>query len=245
MSRCLQDAQVPNWITKGKTTLITKDPNKVTAPNNYRPITCFPEMWKILTAQIREEIYYSLTSRDFFPEEQKGCRKESRDMAELLNIDQHILNESKTRRKNLSMAWIDNTKAYDMHNPATVLENDTLIWDFDIHTDHLISTRKHDLIIITKKKRTCKIVDFSVPADHRIKLKECEKKDKYLDLASELKKLWNMQVTIVPNVIAGFGTITEGLLKGLGDMEVGGRVETIKMTALLRTARILRRVLVT
>ena len=33
-----------------------------------------------------------------------------------------------------------------------------------------------------------KIVDFVVPADHRIKLKECEKKDKYLDLARELKK---------------------------------------------------------
>ena len=38
------------------------------------------------------------------------------------------------------------------------------------------------------KKRTCKIVDFAVPADHRMKLKECEKKDKYLDLARELKK---------------------------------------------------------
>ena len=39
-----------------------------------------------------------------------------------------------------------------------------------------------------KKKRTCKIVDFAVPAEHRIKLKECEKKDKYLNLARELKK---------------------------------------------------------
>ena len=34
-----------------------------------------------------------------------------------------------------------------------------------------------------KKKRTCKIDGFAVPVDHRIKLKECEKKDKYLDLA--------------------------------------------------------------
>ena len=34
-----------------------------------------------------------------------------------------------------------------------------------------------------RKKRTCKIVDFAVPADHRIKLRECEKKDKYLDFA--------------------------------------------------------------
>ena len=31
-------------------------------------------------------------------------------------------------------------------------------------------------------------VDFAVPADHWIKLKEYEKKDKYLDLARELKK---------------------------------------------------------
>ena len=63
MNRCLQDAQVPDWMTKGKTILIQKDPNKGTAPNNYRPITCLPMMWKILTAQIREEIYYSLISR--------------------------------------------------------------------------------------------------------------------------------------------------------------------------------------
>ena len=38
-----------------------------------------------------------------------------------------------------------------------------------------------------KNKRTCRIVDFPVPADHRIKLKEIEK-NKYLDLARELKK---------------------------------------------------------
>ena len=46
----------------------------------------------------------------------------------------------------------------------------------------------------------CKIVDFAVPADHRINLKESEKKDKYLDLARESKKLWNMKVTVEPIV---------------------------------------------
>ena len=136
-----------------------------------------------------------------------------------------------------------------MHNPVPVRENNThkLLWDFDVHTDHLISARRSDIIIINnkKKKRTCKIVDFAVPADHRIKLKECEKKDKYIDLARELKKLWNMQVTIIPIVIGAFGTVTKGLLKGLEDLEIGGRVETIQTTTLLRTARILRRVLQT
>ena len=72
--------------------------------------------------------------------------------------------------------------------------------------------------------RLCKIVNFAVPADHRIKLKECEKEDKYLDLARELKKLWNMKVTIVPIVIGAFDTITKWLLKGPEDLEIGGRV---------------------
>ena len=110
-----------------------------------------------------------------------------------------------------------------MRNTAAVLENDThkLLWDFDIQTDHLISARRLDLIVNhthKKKKRTCKIVDFIVPADHRVKLKESEKKDKYIDLARELKKLWNMKVTIIPIVIGAFGTVTKGLLKGLEDL---------------------------
>ena len=118
-----------------------------------------------------------------------------------------------------------------------------LLWDFNIQTDHLILARRPDLIIINKKKKICKIVDFAVPADHRIILKKSGKKDKYLDLDRELKKLLNMKVTIVPIVIGAFGTITKGLLKGLEDLEVGGWVETIQTTALLRTARILRQVL--
>ena len=137
----------------------------------------------------------------------------------------------------------DHTNKWYMHNPAPVLENNShkLLWDFNILTDHLIPARKPDLIIINKKKkktRICKIVDFAVLADHRINLKESEKKDKYLDLAREIKKLWNMKVTIVPIVIGALGTVTKGLLKGLEDLEIGGRVE-------LRTARILRRVLET
>ena len=79
-----------------------------------------------------------------------------------------------------------------MHNPAAVLKNDTLklLWNFDIQGDHLILAKSPYLIVIKKKKkkkRTCIIVDFAVPADHRIKLKESEKKDKYPDIAREFK----------------------------------------------------------
>ena len=59
-----------------------------------------------------QKIYSSLTNRGLFPEEQKGCHKGSRGTAELLYIDQHIQNESKTKRKKTS--WIDYKKAYDI-----------------------------------------------------------------------------------------------------------------------------------
>ena len=138
-----------------------------------------------------------------------------------------------------------------MHNPASVPENDTykLLWDFNILTDHLISARRPDLIIINKKKKKKKEnlqnSRLYVPADHRIKLKNVKRRISASTLLENWKKLWNTKVTIIPIVIGAFRTVTKGLLKGLEDLEVGGRVETIQTTALLRTARILRRVLET
>ena len=112
VDRWLQGAHVPEWMTRGKTTLIQKDPIKGTVPNNYRPITFLPMMRKIFITQIREEICYSLTSCRLFSEEQKWYRKWSRGTAELLYIDKNILNERKTTLKILAMAWIDYKKAY-------------------------------------------------------------------------------------------------------------------------------------
>ena len=67
--------------------------------------------------------------------------------------------------------------------------------------------------------------------------------DKYLDLARGLNKLWNMKVKVIPIVIGTLGTVTKELVQGLKDLEMRGRLETIQNTSLLRSARILRRVL--
>ena len=47
----------------------------------------------------------------------------------------------------------------------------------------------------------------------------------------------------IPIIIGALGTVTKGLVQGLEDLEITGQLETIQATALLRTARILRRVL--
>ena len=79
-----------------------------------------------------------------------------------------------------------------MHNPISVLENDKqkLLWYFNIQKDHLISTRQPDLIIINNNnnKRTCKIVDFAVPDDYTVQLKESEKRINNWTLLGDWKK---------------------------------------------------------
>ena len=47
-------------------------------------------------------------------------------------------------------------------------------------------------------------MDFTVLADHRVKLKECEKRDNNLDLTRKVKNLLNIKVTIITFVIGAF-----------------------------------------
>ena len=65
-------------------------------------------------------------------------------------------------------------------------------------------------------------MEFVVPSDHRVELKECGKRDKYLELAWELTKQWNMKMTEVPVVIGALGKITNGLLPELEGLEIMG-----------------------
>ena len=59
---------------------------------------------------------------------------------------------------------------------------------FEIQTDHLILAKQLDLMIVNNNnKKHAKIVDFAIPTDHRVKLKESEKGDSYQDLAKEQK----------------------------------------------------------
>ena len=79
-------------------------------------------MWKILTLQIKEEIYYLLVYGRLFPDGQKGCYRGSRGIGDLLDIDQHILKETKTRWKKVAIAWNDYKKSYDMFPQTWIIE---------------------------------------------------------------------------------------------------------------------------
>ena len=107
--------------------------------------------------------------------------------------------------------------------------------------DYLISARPPNLVIVNKKK-TCELWTLLSQQDHKVKSKESEKKDKYLDVARKLKKtnkLWNMKETVKPIVIGVLSTVTKGLIQELEDLEIRGPIDATQTTALLRSARIL------
>ena len=103
-----------------------------------------------------------------------------------------------------------------MHKSKTVTENETQkFYDSEIQTDHLSPLRILDFVIIKKK-------ELAVPVDQIFKIKESEKRDKYLDFARELGKLWNMRVAVILFVIGGFGIIHRSLGREREEMKIEG-----------------------
>ena len=99
-----------------------------------------------------------------------------------------------------------------------------ILLDFEIQTDYLILTRRPDLVMVNKnKKRTRRIVDFAVPADHMVKLKLSE--TRYPDFTKKLKNLSNMIVMVTLIVIDDVGTV-KWLVHGIEDLKIRGQVDT-------------------
>ena len=136
------------------------------------------------------------------------------------------------------------TKWYE-HHPETVLENDRvkILWDFTVQTDNAIGARKPDMIIINKETKMCQIVDFAVPYDTNVVDRETEKIDKYQDLAIELQRIWKVKTQVIPVVIGALGTMPKTLVHWLDILGIKTQISELQKSAVLGTARILRKVL--
>ena len=111
---CLQLNSVSAWLTTGRTVLIVKNKELGSIATNFRPTTCLPLIWKLLTGILADELYQHLESKELLPEEQKGCRRDARGTKDQLLIDKTILKNCRRRLTGLGMAWIDFKKAFDM-----------------------------------------------------------------------------------------------------------------------------------
>ena len=132
------------------------------------------------------------------------------------------------------------------HHAEKVIETDEvkILWDFNIHTGHVIEHRRPDIVLIKKKTKKMYIVDIAVPGDTRIKSREQDKVLAYQELKIHLKPLWELQsAKVIPIVIGALGSVTEHLKGYLDELECKVRVPQLQKTTLLGSARIIRQVL--
>ena len=97
----------------------------------------------------------------------------------------------------------------------------SIIKEFWVQTDHLVSARRLDLKIAKKKKWSRRIVRFVIPADHRVKFKAKREKNTLTFLERTKKNIWNTKVRVIPLVFGILGIIPEGIGK-LGNKRTSG-----------------------
>ena len=119
-----------------------------------------------------------------------------------------------------------------------------LLWDVNIQCDHIIEARRPDIMVINKQERSCLIIDIAIPGDVRVHEKDIEKIEKYQELKREIKRLWKLRtVQIVPVVVGALGSVTKRLRDFIKKLDITIQTRFLQKTALLGTARILRKVL--
>ena len=105
-------------------------------------------------------------------------------------------------------------------------------------------SRRPDIVVVEKENNKAIIVDITSPWDHRVYAKEGEKIEKYQHLEREIGRLWGIRhLEVVPVVVGALGVVRNRLDAWLEKLGVTIRTEVLQKTALLGTARILRKLL--
>ncbi|KAL0852568.1 hypothetical protein ABMA27_016997 [Loxostege sticticalis] len=106
------EENLPEFATKGITHMLPKS-SDTSNPSQYRPITCLPTLYKLITSCITIKINSHIEANNILAEEQKGCRQSHKGCKEQLIIDSTVLKHANQHNKNLHLTYIDYKKAFD------------------------------------------------------------------------------------------------------------------------------------
>ena len=127
----LLDSEVvpPPWFSLGATVLLPKK-GDLSKPQNWRPITCLPSMYKLFTSVVSELMWSHITANSLLAPEQVGCARGRGGCTDQLLINNMIIEDAKCHQRSLSMAWLDFRKAFDSLSQEWIWEIAT-IYKFD------------------------------------------------------------------------------------------------------------------
>ena len=99
-----------------------------------------------------------------------------------------------------------------------------ILWDMTMQCDHLMEARRPDIVVVEKENNKEIIVDIASLCDHR--------------------ELWGIRhLGVVPVVVGALGVVSKRFDAWLEKLGITIRMELLQKTALLGTARILRKLL--
>jgi hypothetical protein len=101
--------QIPDWLTAGITYLLPKSIN-TKEPQNYRPITCLPTVYKMLTVITATKFSTHLEEHNLLPAEPKGCHPGSKGCKDQLLISKTIFEDCNKRKKEITWPGLTTKK---------------------------------------------------------------------------------------------------------------------------------------
>lgn len=142
---------------------------------------------------------------------------------------------------------VQNPPPYYRYKPDPVLESPecVLYWDRPILTDRTVDYNRPDIVIIEKSTKNAIIIDIGCPLNHNLINTEVEKRNKYENLAIEIKHVWGMeQVKIVPIIITATGLVSTNLPNYLIQLGIQPNIiDALQKAVALQTCHIVRRFL--
>ena len=87
------------------------------------------------------------------------------------------------------------------------------------------------------------LIGVAISGSRNVIKKEAEKILKYTDLITEIQRMWNVKVRVIPAVAGATGTITKSLRQYLSNIPEKQEITELQKTAILGTAHTIRKVL--
>nr|CAH7720376.1 unnamed protein product [Callosobruchus chinensis] len=134
-----QPNTLPKFLNQGITYIKPKNADTKN-PANYRPITCLPTFYKIITATICRRIEQHLNAKQHLDRKTKRMYKTSQGCKEQLIIDSVVMKQARKEHRNLHTCFIDYKKAFDSFLTRTMET-----WRTNVHLktqDGLIQTEE-------------------------------------------------------------------------------------------------------
>lgn len=132
---------IQKYFSRGVTHMLPKGDQ----PKNYRPITCLPSVYKILTSTLALKINEHLRKENIMAWEQNECRERAQGSKELLIIDNTITKQAKKSEEHLNGLSFRISSSYlataDTENLQSKSTGDRVAQSLDVNVAYVIITQ--------------------------------------------------------------------------------------------------------